>query len=158
MKTAVIISDSHGNMPRLNELKSIFAESDYIIHLGDTSSDGSAVRTEFPDKTKVINGNCDFPKTGEDETILDIEGVKIFATHGHLYSAKTTLTRLSERAKELGCTVVLYGHTHRAREDEIDGITLINPGTMSRYSEQSYTYMTAANGKAIFKNVAVKTV
>ena len=89
MKTAVIISDSHGNMPRLNELKSIFAESDYIIHLGDTSSDGSAVRTEFPDKTKVINGNCDFIKLGEDEAVIEMENVKIFATHGHLYSVKS---------------------------------------------------------------------
>ena len=158
MKTAIIISDTHGNRAAVQQLKSLCAENDYLIHLGDGSFDLYPLLAEFPDKIYRINGNCDFPKTGEDETILDIEGVKIFATHGHIYSAKTTLTRLSERAKELGCTVVLYGHTHRAREDEIDGITLINPGTMSRYSEQSYTYMTAANGKAIFKNVAVKTV
>lgn len=153
MKTAVMISDSHGNMPRLNELKSIFAESDYIIHLGDTSSDGSAVRTEFPDKTTVINGNCDFIKLGEDEAVIEMENVKIFATHGHLYSVKSTPAKLAARAKELNCSIALYGHTHQAREEIIDGVTVINPGNLSRYSQNSYCYLVVNGDKAVAKTV-----
>ena len=153
MKTAVVISDSHGNISRLNELKTIFAESDYIIHLGDTSSDGSAVRSEFHDKTTVINGNCDFIKLGEDEAVIEIENVKIFAAHGHLYSVKSTLSKLAARAKELNCSIALYGHTHSAREDVIGGVTLINPGNLSKYSRNSYCYLVINGDKAVAKTV-----
>ncbi|MDE7329974.1 MAG: metallophosphoesterase, partial [Clostridia bacterium] len=153
MKTAVIISDSHGNMRGLNALDGVFAESDFIIHLGDTSSDGARIRSGYGNKTILINGNCDPVKTGEDEKVIEIEGVKIFATHGHLYSAKTTLQRLAARAKELGCGICLYGHTHRAREDDIEGVKLINPGTMSRYSQNSYCYLVINGEKAVTKIV-----
>ena len=134
MKTIIVISDSHGNRQALDGLDGIFSESDYIIHLGDTSADGNYIRSRFPDKTFVINGNCEMFSCGVKEKVINIEGVKIFACHGHLYSVKTTLARLAKKAKELGCDIALYGHTHDAREDEIDGVTLLNPGTLSRYS------------------------
>ena len=153
MKTAVIISDSHGNMRGLTALDGIFAESYFIIHLGDTSSDGARIRSLYPDKTIVINGNCDPTKLGDDERVIEIEGVKIFAAHGHLYSAKTTLKRLAARAKELGCGICLYGHTHAAREDEYDGVKLINPGNASRYSKNSYCYLVINGGAAVAKTV-----
>ena len=100
MKTAVVISDSHGNINGLNDLNGLFSESDYIIHLGDTSADGSRIRAQYPDKTILINGNCDPVKLGENERVLEIENVRIFATHGHLYSVKSTLSKLAAPAGE----------------------------------------------------------
>ena len=85
-------------------------------------------------------------KLGEDEIVLEIENVKIFACHGHRYSVKSTLTRLAARAKELGCNIALYGHTHSARADEIDGVTLINCGCGTRYGARSYLYL-IVNGR-----------
>ncbi|MDE7440373.1 MAG: YfcE family phosphodiesterase, partial [Clostridia bacterium] len=126
-----------------------------IIHLGDTSADGNYIRGKYPDKTVVINGNCEVFCVGEKEKVLDIEGVKIFACHGHMYSVKTTLSRLAKRAKELGCDIALYGHTHDAREDEIDGVTLLNPGTLSRYAEKSYLYIVIYDGKFTQKIVRI---
>ena len=147
MKKIVVVSDSHGNRKALDELDIIFAECDCIIHLGDTSSDGGYIRKKYPDKTVVINGNCDMFGLGENEKVISFEGVNIFACHGHLYSVKSTLSRLAKRAKELDCTLALYGHTHDAKESEIDGLTLINPGTLSRYSQKSYLYL-VINGDA----------
>ena len=126
MKKIIVVSDSHGNRRALDCLDGIFAESDYIIHLGDTSSDGGYIRGKYPDKTVVINGNCDFISVGEREKIIKFEDVNIFACHGHMYSVKSTLARLAQRAKELDCRIALYGHTHDARESEIDGVTLLN--------------------------------
>lgn len=154
MKTVVIISDSHGNMPKITALYGIFKECDYIIHLGDTSGDGARIKKEFGNKTILVNGNCDPVKLGENEVVLNIEGVKIFATHGHLYSAKTSLNALYMRGKQENCQVVLYGHTHRAREDEIDGVTLINPGNLSRYSQNSYCYL-VINGEKFTSKIVV---
>lgn len=156
MKTAVVLSDTHGNMRAVEKLYGIFSESDYIIHLGDTSGDGSRIKKDFSDKTILINGNCDPLKLGENEKVIEIENVKIFATHGHLYSVKSTLTRLADRAKELNCSVALYGHTHEARETEIDGVTLINPGNLYRYSaENSYCYLVINGDKAVSKIVKI---
>ncbi len=166
MKTVVIVSDSHGNRQAIDGLDAIFSESDCIIHLGDTSSDGNYIKKKHPEKTYLLNGNCDlYSKFGEDdcdvfplgekEAVLDIEGVKIFACHGHAYSVKRDFLPLAKRAEELGCAIALYGHTHEADERQIGGVTLINPGTLSRYSQNSYAYLVINNGKFTQKIVRI---
>ena len=153
MKKAVIVSDSHGNLQALERLDGIFSECDVIFHLGDTSKDGAYIKSKYPKKTYILNGNCDFASFGEDEICVEIEGVKIFACHGHMYSVKRTLEKLAERAKELGCGIALYGHTHRAEEREVLGVLTINPGNMSRYSQNSYCYLVINGDKATAKIV-----
>lgn len=153
MKTVTVISDSHGNRRALDALSSVFAESDYIIHLGDTSSDGAYIRKQFPDKTYLLNGNCDLVKLGEREMVLQIEDVKVFACHGDLYGVKSGYDRLAYKAEQEGCSIALFGHTHRATETERGGVTLFNPGTLSRYSENSYLYLVINKDKAVGKVV-----
>lgn len=155
MKTFTVVSDSHGNRAALEELFPIFSESDYIIHLGDTSSDGQYIKKSFPDKTYVINGNCDFMRTGQDEAVIEVEGVKIFACHGDRYGVKYGYDRLAYRAEESGCQVALFGHTHSATEININGVTLFNPGTLSRYGGKSYLYLVINAGKATGKIVQI---
>ena len=155
MKKIVVVSDSHGNRQALDSLDGIFAESDLIIHLGDTSSDGGYIRNKYPDKTVVINGNCDFISVGDKERVIKIEDVNIFACHGHAYSVKSTLSRLALRAKELDCKIALYGHTHEALESETGGVTLLNPGTLSRYSSKSYLYLVINGDKFTQKIVRI---
>ena len=153
MKKLIIISDSHGNRRAIDELDGIFAESDYIIHLGDTSADGGDIRGKYPDKTVVINGNCDPVKLGDDERVLEVEDMKIFLCHGHRYSVKFTLAKLTEEAKKLDCKLALYGHTHRPRGDVLDGVTLLNPGSLSRYGNKSYLYVVVNGNKFTHKIV-----
>ena len=155
MTKIIVISDTHGNRRAIDGLDGLFAESDLIIHLGDTSADGNYIYGKYPDKTFVLNGNCEIFSVGENEKILDIGGVRILACHGHLYSVKTTLVKLAERAKELDCRIALYGHTHEARESEIDGVTLLNPGTLSRYADKSYLYLVINEGKFTQKIVRI---
>lgn len=155
MKTAIVISDSHGNRAAIEKLDPLFAESDYIFHLGDTCDDGGAIRRKYPEKTFVVNGNCDFYKLGEDEIVTEIEGVKILACHGHRYSVKRTIEPLISRAEELGCKIALYGHTHIAQIEERGGVTAVNPGNLSRYSENSYCYIVFHGGKAVAKIVEI---
>jgi hypothetical protein len=153
MKTITVVSDSHGNRRAFEQLDGVFAESDIIIHLGDTSGDGQFIKNKYPNKTYVLNGNCDFMKVGQDKLVLQVEGVKIFACHGDAYSVKTMLSRLAYAAEEEGCTVALYGHTHIAREDVMGDVTLFNPGTLSRYSQKTYLYLVIHENKAVGKIV-----
>ncbi|MGN0812359.1 MAG: YfcE family phosphodiesterase [Candidatus Coproplasma sp.] len=153
MKSIIVISDSHGNRSAIDKLYPLFNECDYIIHLGDTSSDGQYIKKVFGDKVYFLNGNCDLMKLGQDEITLEIEGVKVFACHGDRYGVKYGYDRLAYKAEELGCSVALFGHTHRATEMQIGSVTLFNPGTLSRYSENSYLYLVVNNGKAVGKIV-----
>ena len=156
MKTAIIISDTHGNFASVEKLFNIFRESDYVIHLGDTSGDAQKIADEFPAKTIMLNGNCDLSKYGEDELVVQFEGVKIFMCHGHRYGVKQGWDRILYRAKELGCSVALYGHTHVPEIREIDGITLVCPGNMSRYSQNTYCFMAINQDKTVFKIVEIR--
>ncbi|MBO5327638.1 MAG: metallophosphoesterase [Clostridia bacterium] len=155
MKTAVIVSDSHGNRAVFDKLAPVFKESDYIFHLGDHCADGLALKKIYGDKVFIINGNCDIYALGENELITEIEGVKIFACHGHLYSVKSGYDKLLYKAEELGCDIALFGHTHVATVLEYGSTTLINPGNLSRYSQNSYCYLVIHNGKPVAKIVNI---
>ncbi len=156
MKTIVAVSDSHGNRTALDKLGTVFAECDLIIHLGDTSADGNYIRKSFPDKTHVINGNCDMQKLGEDEEVIEVEGVKIFACHGDKYGVKYGYSRLAEKAALKGCGVALFGHTHSPTEESIGGVLAFNPGTLSRYGRNTYLYLVINGEKAVGKIVELQ--
>ncbi len=147
MKTFVIFSDSHMRMGAIEKLSPLFEENDYIIYLGDGSSEMRRFAGIYPQKTYVMKGNCDF-SYGEAERVIEAEGVKIFCCHGHRYGVKYGLEELAARAKELGCAVALYGHTHIADVTTVDGVLCVNPGALGDYASPSYCYMAVHQGKA----------
>ena len=64
--------------------------------------------------------------------------------------AKSAHDEYAKKAKSLGCQLALYGHTHQAGVVDIDGVTLVNPGSL-RYSFNeggSYAYI-VINGEKI---------
>ena len=140
MKTFLIISDSHGRRKPLEKVLPLVGENDYIIHLGDGAGDLRDVSSKYPEKTYLLKGNCDaFP--WQEECVIEAEGLSILCCHGHKYGVKSGLSRLAYRAKELGCEIALYGHTHRASIDEVGGVLCINPGSAGSYSDPSYCYL-----------------
>ena len=149
MKTVIVISDSHGNLKAVQALEPKIAENDYVIHLGDGGNDMREIRGQYPDKVYACAGNCDFflplPEDGE----IEIEQIKLYFCHGHKYRVKSELGLLAEEAKRRGCEVALYGHTHRADITELDGVTLINPGSLSRAVGEggSYCYLVINKNK-----------
>lgn len=144
MKTILAFSDTHG-APLPSRLLSVARESDLVFFLGD----GLGGLRELADHPGLyaVKGNCDFLPS-PDELTLDVEGVRVFLTHGHLYGVKTDLLNLSLRAEELGCSLAFFGHTHIAETVPRGGLTLINPGSAARpaYGVPTYAY-TVVNGK-----------
>lgn len=130
MKTLIILSDTHGNRNVAEQLSILAAENDYIVHLGDGAGDMKVLRNLYPEKVYACVGNCDLYAPLPEEDILEIERVRIFYCHGHRYGVKKDLENLASAAKARGCQIALYGHTHLAKISVIDGVTLINPGTM----------------------------
>ena len=146
MKTFVILSDSHGRRRNVEKLAPLFAENDYVIHLGDGLADLREFSREYPEKALVMKGNCDF-SYGMEEYVIEEEGVRMLCCHGHKYGVKGGIARLAAHAKARGCTVALYGHTHRAAIEEADGVLCINPGALGSFSEPSYCYLVLHAGK-----------
>lgn len=152
MKTVIAITDTHANFSALEKLLPKMIENDYVFHMGDHQRDILSYSSELKNKILSVKGNCD---GGGEDLIVEIEGLKILLTHGDRYSVKRSNFNLLLRAKEVGANVVFYGHTHSALIEEIDGITFINPGCMTRWSDNTYCYAVLHNGKITAKIVRV---
>lgn len=123
----LVLSDSHGRVGLVQEIikREIF---DNAIFLGDGLKDFEYIEDE---RFIKLAGNCDLFSTEQKEVCLNLENVKILATHGHLYKAKLGLFGLLKEAKEKQICLVLYGHTHVQKEEIVDGVTFINPGSVA---------------------------
>ena len=106
------------------------------------------IRTAFGDKCIRLRGNCDL-SYAEDEVTIDTGTMSVFCCHGHQYGVYSDLKRLAARARELGCKVALYGHTHTARVEEVDGVRTVNPGAIADYVSPSYAYLVINGEKAV---------
>ncbi len=130
MKKLVVLSDTHGNKNVAQQIYGLANDNDYVVHLGDGATDMRELRALFPEKVYACAGNCDLFTPLPDEGELEVEQVRILYCHGHRYGVKTSLDILAHVARLRDCQLVLYGHTHEARIDEIDGVMLVNPGSM----------------------------
>lgn len=150
MKKLIVISDTHGNYKGVEKLLPLIAENDYVVHLGDGATDMRAVWSSYPDKVYECAGNCDFFSGIPEEGELEIEQLKIFYCHGHKYRVKSELGLLAREAKRRGADIALYGHTHQALITELDGVTLINPGSLRKSVGEggSYCYLVINKDKA----------
>ena len=146
MKTFLIVSDSHGHRERLEKLRPLIEENDYLVHLGDGMGDVRGLSKEYPEKIYSLRGNCDF-SVGEEECVIEAEKCSILCCHGHKYGVKSGLERLARRAKERDCEIALYGHTHIADIQTVDGVLCVNPGALSSFTQPSYCYLVVHNGK-----------
>lgn len=125
---ALIVSDNHGNLEVLEELTAIYAEEiDLWLHCGD-----SEFMANHPiwDQFKTVRGNMDTGYTFPSDRLEAFGDEQLLVVHGHTYNVGSTLQVLKETAIELGADVAFYGHTHIAAINQIDGIYLINPGSI----------------------------
>ena len=144
----LVVSDTHGNLTDLDKLSQIISECDFVFHLGDHYDDMRYFYPLIKDKIYRVHGNCDWGN--EKDIIVEIEGHKIFATHGDLYGAKLGTDRLIYKAMQEGCDIVLYGHTHCPEITKESGIYLINPGTLHKYSaNKTFAYIVLYGEKVI---------
>ncbi|WP_167629486.1 metallophosphoesterase [Listeria valentina] len=125
----VVVSDSHSERDCLMHLKEKYEGSvDALIHCGDSelSKDDPAIQG-----FETVRGNCDFGPDFPNERVLDIDGYRIFVTHGHLYNIKMTLMNLRYRARELKADFVFFGHSHELGAEMMDNALVLNTGSIS---------------------------
>ena len=124
----LIVSDSHGSTTELEKVLHKHQDDiDYFIHCGD-----SELELEHPiiKKFHTVKGNCDFGQPFPEEIVKKIGNHTIFVTHGHHYSVKSNLMRLSYKAEEISADIICFGHSHQLGAEMIQGKLYINPGSV----------------------------
>ena len=120
---------------------------DAVIHLGDHLGDAEDLSFAYQDPDfYYVPGNCDYAPTVPQMLTLEFDGVRIFATHGHLFGVKRELTALADAARERGAQLALFGHTHVQCLETIGGVTLLNPGAAGRFDRSGYGVVTISGG------------
>ncbi len=125
------MSDTHGREENVEKALAREGMPDHVLHLGDSEDSGAHLRSLLTCPLEIVAGNCDFfsdlPKT----IVTQVGGVRILMAHGHCHFVTLGLHDLAEDARANGCSVAMFGHTHRPVIKEVDGITIVNPGSLS---------------------------
>ena len=164
----LIASDIHGSAYYCQKMIDAFHQqnADKLLLLGDILYHGP--RNDLPkdynpkaviemlnplrDKLMCVRGNCDcevdqmvldFPVLA-DYAMLYVDGVTIFATHGHTHNCDN-LPPLNKG------DILLHGHTHIPVLKDMGSYTYINPGSVSIPKEGSdHSYLIMDNGEFSF--------
>lgn len=166
----MIASDIHGSAYYCRKMLEKFKEekAQRLLLLGDVLYHGP--RNDLPkeycpkdviamlnaEKENIlcVRGNCDtevdqmvleFPLLS-DYALFNIDGVTMYATHGHKYG---------ESCPPPLCNgdILLCGHTHVPKCEKHDGFTYMNPGSVSIPKEGSaHGYMIFENGTFVWKD------
>lgn len=136
----LVISDTHGSTIRAEEVYKKLNSTgkiDYIIHCGDYIDDGIKLRDKLGVKALLTKGNCDNSFSEDEFAILETEAGNILAVHGHMQRVSYSLEYLYELAIDNNCVCAVFGHTHRGIFTNVNGIYMMNPGSLTRPRDAS---------------------
>lgn len=124
----LVLSDSHGDVYKLRRAIDSQPTAGLIVFLGDGEYDIDSVECRVP--IIKVRGNCDFGSCLPLNFIDEVCGKRIYCTHGFKESVKYTRENLINVAQSHGAHIALYGHTHVPVTDYVDGLYLVNPGSV----------------------------
>ncbi|MBQ9025836.1 MAG: metallophosphoesterase [Methanobrevibacter sp.] len=128
-----LISDTH--IPdRARQIPEKVLESfenvDLIIHSGDLTATTVIDELENIAPVIAIQGNMD-RVAGLDLPrfqVIDVEGLKIGVAHGEVYPRGDT-QQLLYLARELDVNILITGHSHQPKIEQVEDVLLLNPGS-----------------------------
>ncbi|CCQ33424.1 Phosphodiesterase family protein [Halorhabdus tiamatea SARL4B] len=146
-----IISDSHvpSREPAIPDwaLERV-RTADHVIHAGDFDSSAALADVRAAaSRLTAVAGNMDPRALGlPDVETVSLGGVEFVVTHGtgsrHNYEQRVAGI-VAEEGSE-GPTVGVAGHTHECLDTTVDGVRLLNPGSVTGASPASEATMLTA--------------
>ena len=129
----VLLSDNHRDLYSINYIRKKYADLPYRVHCGD-----NCLLPEQMEGFTAVAGNMDFWDY-PDEIVLEIEGHRILVMHGHRLfpSYRPDHDLMAAAAKKEGCDTVFYGHTHLYYDGTVNGVRMLNPGSIYRNRDES---------------------
>ena len=107
-----------------------FSDVDLILHAGDLTSPKVIDELEDIAPVMAVQGNMDganginLPKA----KVIEAEDLRIGLVHGEVYPRADT-QQLLYLAKELNVDILVSGHSHQPKIEQLEGILLLNPGS-----------------------------
>ncbi len=117
-----VISDTHGLLRP--EAVAALRGSDHIIHAGDIGDPAIPKQLGKLAPVTAIRGNTDretWAKKVPATNVLEVGGVTIYVLHN--------LNELDLNPEAAGFGVVVYGHSHVAKQEMKNGVLYFNPGS-----------------------------
>ena len=85
---------------------------------------------------KSLSPNFVMARGDQDEMVglpltkkINIKGVEFGVVHGHQIVPWEDEESLKSVQRELGCDVLVYGHSHKRGIKSVDGVYYVNPGS-----------------------------
>lgn len=153
MKIAVV-SDTHGSEINILEFINKIGRIDMIIHLGDCVDDVRFIRRHYNGKIISVRGNCE--DIAREPLVINevIENIRFIICHGHSFGVKKSIMGYLYKALENEAKIALFGHTHIEAIEDIEGVLLINPGSLSRSLGKGNSYcVIEIDGSEIHSNI-----
>ena len=145
----LLVSDTHGmdgNLEYVLELE----KPQFLCHMGDVEGSADYIREIAKCPVAMVSGNNDFFTDLRQTVCFDLEGFRIFMTHGHYHSVYSGTQRLRYAGLEKQANIILFGHTHMPALEIEDGVIVANPGSLSlprqRGRQPSYMVMYLEKG------------
>lgn len=137
----LVMSDSHSRDENVRSVVDREAPFDALIHLGDSQEEeeefASVVDGTCP--VYMVRGNCDYLADLPAERIVTLGGHRLLLAHGHTHYVNFGTEELVNDARENGCDIAMYGHTHRPDVDwSHEGVLVLNPGSISYPRQQDH--------------------
>ena len=129
----LILSDSHGNHDLVRKAIGQEAPIDMLIHEGDVEGDLDKILGKKRDyEIRAVAGNMDWSDKLEDELCFSVGRHVIYLAHGHRFGVHGGTYRLTERARQMGADIAVYGHTHAPDYGTENDVLVINPGSIAK--------------------------
>ena len=148
----LIVSDTHGRHSAFDKALKEAGKIDALVHLGDTEGGEDYIEAVCGCPAYVLAGNNDFFSDNLREMEVVFGTKKAFMTHGHYYYVSLGPERIIEEGKMRNADIVMFGHTHKPFLEMIDGMIVLNPGSLSYPRQEgrkgsyimtvSYTHLT----------------
>ena len=117
-----VISDTHGLLRP--EALAALAGSDFIIHAGDVGDPAILPALEKIAPITAIRGNIDklpWSRQMPATNVLAVGDVLIYVLHN--------LMELDLKPEAAGFAAVIYGHSHKPKQENKNGVLYFNPGS-----------------------------
>lgn len=126
----LLVSDTHGydkNLEKVLELE----KPDFLCHMGDVEGSEEHIREIAKCPLAMVSGNNDFWTDLNPEVTFELQGFRIFMTHGHTYSPYYGIDKLRSAGRNRKADIILFGHTHMPCLEEGNLMLVANPGSLS---------------------------
>lgn len=121
----IVCSDNHGNSQVLSKILKDHPEAVSYLHCGDNELSNEVMKPFV-----AVTGNNDFFYSYPEVLVSQIGDLRIMITHGHTMPYGNRVEAMVALAKSKNCSVVCTGHTHVYMDKIVDGVRVLNPGSL----------------------------